>query len=62
MPEGFISRGFRSRRRDPELESRLSLGQYATRDFPVLSARPTSRTPLDRWDFRLTGEVEQERR
>ena len=62
MAEGFFSRGFRGRRRDPDLEGRLPPGQYATRDFPVLSAGPTPRTSLDRWDFRLTGEVEQERR
>lgn len=62
MSEGFVSRGFRGRRRNPELEGRLPPGQYATPDFPVLSAGPTPRTPLDRWDFSLMGEVEGPRR
>ena len=62
MSEGFVSRGFRGRRRNPELEGRLPPGQYATPDFPVLSAGPTPRTPLDRWDFSLMGEVDGPRR
>jgi len=62
MAEGFISRGFQGRRRQPELEGRLPPGQYATGDFPVLSAGPTPRLNLDQWDLQLTGEVEQERR
>ena len=62
MSEGFVSRAFRGRRRNPELEGRLPPGQYATPDFPVLSAGPTPRTPLDRWDFSLMGEVDGPRR
>ena len=62
MSEGFVSRAFRGRRRNPELEGRLPPGQYATPDFPVLSAGPTPRTPLDRWDFSLMGEVDGARR
>jgi DMSO/TMAO reductase YedYZ molybdopterin-dependent catalytic subunit len=50
---GFISRGFRGRRRDPELAARIPPGQYLTEDFPVLSAGPTPRTPPERWDFQL---------
>ncbi len=57
---GIISRGFRGRRRSAETEGRLPPGQYLTTDFPVLSAGPTPRTPLDQWDFRLTGDVETE--
>lgn len=57
MAEGFISRGFRGRRRDPELEGRLPPEQYATRDFPVLSAGPTPRIAVDRWDLSVTGDV-----
>jgi DMSO/TMAO reductase YedYZ molybdopterin-dependent catalytic subunit len=53
MVEGFISRGFRGRRRDPELADRIPPGQYQTRDFPVLSAGPTPRTPLDQWDLQI---------
>src|SRR5260370_37380330 len=30
-------------------------GQYETLDFPVLSACPTPRTPLARWDFTVGG-------
>lgn len=58
----IISRGFRGRRRSAETEGRLPPGQYLTTDFPVLSAGPTPRTPLEQWDFRLTGEVEAEHR
>ncbi len=60
---GFVSRGFRGRRREqPDLAGRIPPGQYLTRDFPVLSAGPTPRTPLDRWDFALLGAVEPPRR
>jgi DMSO/TMAO reductase YedYZ molybdopterin-dependent catalytic subunit len=62
MAGGFISRGFRGRRHDPEFADRTPPGQYLTRDFPVLSAGPTPRTRLDTWDLRITGEVEAERR
>src|SRR5215210_3403817 len=62
MVQRFISRGFRGRRRDETSADRLPPGQYLTRDFPVLSAGPTPRTPLDRWDFVLSGEVEPTRR
>jgi DMSO/TMAO reductase YedYZ molybdopterin-dependent catalytic subunit len=34
----------------------LPPGQYLTYDFPVLSAGPTPRIPLDRWRFTLTTE------
>ena len=56
-----ISRGFRGRHR-PEVDpTRLPPGQYATSDFPVLSAGPTPHTPLDQWSFALGGSVGQER-
>jgi DMSO/TMAO reductase YedYZ molybdopterin-dependent catalytic subunit len=59
----FISRGFRGRRQeDPALAGRLPPGQYLTSDFPVLSAGPTPHTPLERWDFALTGASEHMRR
>lgn len=58
----FISRGFRGRRLDPALAGRIPPGQYLTEDFPVLSAGPTPRTPLERWDLQLAGEVDQSRR
>ena len=63
MAGQFVSRGFRGRRRqDPAVAGRLPPGQYLTPDFPVLSAGPTPRTPLARWDFALVGEVDRPRR
>jgi len=50
----FIARGFHSRRA-PAAPGRLPPGQYETRDFPVLSAGPTPRTPLAKWDFTIRG-------
>jgi DMSO/TMAO reductase YedYZ molybdopterin-dependent catalytic subunit len=61
MSEKFVSRGFRGRRGEAAPAGRVPPGQYVTKEFPVLSAGPTPRTPLDRWDFRLTGSVEPER-
>jgi DMSO/TMAO reductase YedYZ molybdopterin-dependent catalytic subunit len=58
----FISRGFRGRRRQDGEAGRLPPGQYLERGFPVLSAGPTPRTPLDRWDFTIVGEVDEPRR
>ena len=55
----FISRGFRGRRRDVDTTGRVPPGQYATSDFPVLSAGPTPHTPLSQWSFAITGEVEE---
>jgi DMSO/TMAO reductase YedYZ molybdopterin-dependent catalytic subunit len=48
-----ISRGFRGRRQPEGAAGRLPPGQYETRDFPVLSAGPTPRTPLSVWDLTL---------
>jgi DMSO/TMAO reductase YedYZ molybdopterin-dependent catalytic subunit len=62
MGSGFISRGFRGRRVDPELAGRIPPGQYRTLDFPVLSAGPTPHTPLDAWDLRIDGELDAPRR
>ena len=52
---GFISRGFRGRRRDEDPEGRVPPGQYLTDDFPVLSAGPTPHTPLEEWTFEIRG-------
>ena len=49
----LISRGFRGRRPPDATAGRLPPGQYETRDFPVLSAGPTPRTPLAHWTFTL---------
>lgn len=57
MTEGFLSRGFRGRRRADEQADRLPPGQYLTRDFPVLSAGPTPHTPLEKWSFSIEGSV-----
>ncbi len=58
----IISRGFKGRRRDDAPGDRVPPGQYVTMDFPVLSAGPTPRTPLDQWDFTIAGEVDEPRR
>ena len=50
--EPFIARGFHGRRASAD-SGRLPPGQYETRDFPVLSAGPTPRTPLTSWDFTI---------
>jgi DMSO/TMAO reductase YedYZ molybdopterin-dependent catalytic subunit len=48
----FVARGFHGRRA-PAPAGRLPPGQYETKDFPVLSAGPTPRTPLESWDFTI---------
>jgi hypothetical protein len=48
-----ISRGFGGRRRDDVDPSRIPPGQYYERGFPVLSAGPTPRTPLEEWTFSI---------
>jgi DMSO/TMAO reductase YedYZ molybdopterin-dependent catalytic subunit len=56
----IISRGFKGRR--PEVEpGRLPPGQYVTHDFPVLSAGPTPRIPLERWSLEITGLLDEPR-
>src|SRR5260370_10387064 len=55
----FISRAFHGRGRDQAPTGRLPPGQYLVRDFPVLSAGPTPRTPLTDWTFSITGEVDK---
>jgi DMSO/TMAO reductase YedYZ molybdopterin-dependent catalytic subunit len=47
----IISRGFAGRR--TEAEVKLPPGQYLTTDFPVLSAGPTPRLSLDKWEFTI---------
>ena len=49
----IVTRGFRRRRAD---DDRLPPGQYLTNDFPVLSAGPTPRVPLDAWTFTVRTE------
>jgi DMSO/TMAO reductase YedYZ molybdopterin-dependent catalytic subunit len=54
---GIVTRGFSRRRRDSGRP--LPPGQYLTKDFPVLSAGPTPRIPLDTWQFTVTTELGQ---
>ena len=51
-----VSRGFRRRHELEADPSRVPPGQYVTADFPVLSAGPTPRTPLQEWTFSITGD------
>ncbi len=62
MTDQFVTRGFVGRRGIPgegaaDSASRTPPGQYLTTDFPVLSAGPTPRTPLDSWSFSIEGLV-----
>jgi len=59
MITSHISRGFVGKRRQPEAANRVPPGQYITPDFPVLSAGPTPRTPLDRWTLTIEGLVRE---
>ena len=63
MADRFVTRGFVGRRSEPDAKgataSRIPPGQYLTTDFPVLSAGPTPRTPLDRWSFSIDGLVRE---
>jgi DMSO/TMAO reductase YedYZ molybdopterin-dependent catalytic subunit len=52
---GIVSPGFSGRRR--ATDTKLPPGQYLTTDFPVLSAGPTPRIPLDRWEFTVETET-----
>lgn len=61
MSGGFISRGFRGRRRRAEGDVRVPPGQYLVEGFPVLSAGPTPRTPLAEWSLTIEGEVDEPR-
>jgi DMSO/TMAO reductase YedYZ molybdopterin-dependent catalytic subunit len=56
----ILTRGFRGRRRDGGRE--LPPGQYLTHEFPVLSAGPTPRIPLDAWEFAVTTEQDDRHR
>jgi DMSO/TMAO reductase YedYZ molybdopterin-dependent catalytic subunit len=49
-----VTPGFRGRPRGSSPQ--LPPGQYLTNDFPVLSAGPTPRVPLDRWEFTISTE------
>src|SRR5256885_6352402 len=55
------SRGFGGRRREDVDPSRIPPGQYYERGFPILSAGPTPRTPLEEWTFSIQGAVDEAR-
>jgi len=57
----FISRGFKGKRRTDVSAARVPPGQHVVNDFPVLSARPTPRIPLERWMLTIDGEIDQPR-
>ena len=57
----FISRGFRGRPQAEVPASRLPPGQYATDDFPVLSAGPTPIVRLEDWRLELSGHLGEPR-
>ena len=62
MTDRFVTRGFAGRRTaegSGDVGSRIPPGQYITRDFPVLSAGPTPRTPLEQWTFSVQGLVKE---
>jgi DMSO/TMAO reductase YedYZ molybdopterin-dependent catalytic subunit len=48
------TRGFHGR--EAHSGHKLPPGQYETQGFPVLSAGPTPRIPLDRWQFTIATE------
>ena len=58
---GFVSRGFRGRRRSEGPPDRVPPGQYLVEDFPVLSAGPTPDVALADWSFAITGEIDEPR-
>jgi DMSO/TMAO reductase YedYZ molybdopterin-dependent catalytic subunit len=62
MTSQFISPGFKRRAReaDSAFKERIPPGQYETKDFPVLSAGPTPRTPLDQWKFSIYGGIAED--
>ena len=49
----MVTQGFFGRRRRPEPPRPIPPGQYLESGFPVLSAGPTPRTPLDQWTFSI---------
>jgi DMSO/TMAO reductase YedYZ molybdopterin-dependent catalytic subunit len=50
----FVTRGFRRKREESGPPDRVPPGQYLTSDFPVLSAGPTPRIPLDEWSLTVS--------
>ena len=61
VPDPFVARGFVGRREPAgsAQAGRIPPGQHLVKDFPVLSAGPTPRTPLQKWSFRIEGLVKE---
>jgi len=61
VPDRFVTRGFVGRREPAgsAQAARIPPGQHVVKDFPVLSAGPTPRTPLASWSFRIEGLVKE---
>jgi DMSO/TMAO reductase YedYZ molybdopterin-dependent catalytic subunit len=57
MADDFISRGFKGRRRQPDVAGRVPPGQHVTSEFPILSAGPTPHPALETWNFSIDGLV-----
>lgn len=49
----MVTRGFTGRPQPAEAKGRIPPGQHLVEDFPVLSAGPTPRIPLETWTFTL---------
>jgi DMSO/TMAO reductase YedYZ molybdopterin-dependent catalytic subunit len=62
MAERFISPGFKRRASTTgrALKERIPPGQFETEEFPVLSAGPTPRILLERWDFSIYGDITED--
>ena len=56
MP-ALVNKGF-GRKRESTQSERIPPGQHKTDGFPVLSAGPTPRIPLEKWTFGIGGLVE----
>ena len=57
----YVSKGFRGKRRDEQVDSRLPPGQYLVEGFPVLSAGPTPRKPPEEWTISIDGQISEPR-
>jgi len=58
MPELFVTRGFSGRPRAAGApKDRIPPGQHLVSDFPVLSAGPTPRIDLAKWQLEVNGLV-----
>ena len=63
MTPNFVSRGFVGRRHEAgAAANRVPPGQHAVSDFPVLSAGPTPRVNLAKWQFTIEGLVRKSAR